>query len=246
MQNLTCPTCTLPFSVAHNHKTIYCSTRCKEAAPRRRARPKRSWRGRDLTCAYCARAFTSVNSHPQRCCSYSCAFRLRSPAPSSPLEIADCAQCGRAFVKRHQRRQCCSSRCRMILHRGVNASPIRYGDCPECGGVFVRRADQLGGYCSRRCAKKTQKRADRARRKGVARDQYTLRQIAERDGWRCHLCGKRVPDHGYQARPSDPTIDHLIPMGAGGDDTLTNVALAHNLCNSRRGVRGEAQLRLIA
>jgi 5-methylcytosine-specific restriction endonuclease McrA len=46
--------------------------------------------------------------------------------------------------------------------------------------------------------------------------------------------------------PKAPTIDHIIPLSAGGDDTKANVRLAHFLCNSRRGNRGDVeQLKLI-
>jgi 5-methylcytosine-specific restriction endonuclease McrA len=76
-------------------------------------------------------------------------------------------------------------------------------------------------------------------------DGYTLREIAERDGWRCHICLSQVPDRPYKARPNDATIDHLIPVSAGGMDVRSNVALAHNVCNSKRSNTGPAQLRLV-
>jgi 5-methylcytosine-specific restriction endonuclease McrA len=71
-----------------------------------------------------------------------------------------------------------------------------------------------------------------------------MREIAERDGWRCHLCGRRVPDRPYRASPNDPTLDHLVPVSAGGDHTRANVALAHNRCNYERRADGPAQMRL--
>lgn len=42
------------------------------------------------------------------------------------------------------------------------------------------------------------------------------------------------------------TVDHLIPLSAGGTDDLGNVALAHRQCNTRRSNTGAAQLRLMA
>ena len=44
---------------------------------------------------------------------------------------------------------------------------------------------------------------------------------------------------------AEASMDHLVPRSAGGLDRMDNVALAHLLCNVRRGVGGEAQLRLI-
>lgn len=62
--------------------------------------------------------------------------------------------------------------------------------------------------------------------------------IAERDGWRCHLCNRIVSR-------STLSLDHLIPIVYGGPHIAENVALAHIRCNSRRGAgRLPAQLRL--
>lgn len=110
-----------------------------------------------------------------------------------------------------------------------------------------------GETCSTKAGRRKRRHAERAsgrRHKGrVDRtakvESFTLRDIAERDGWKCHLCGKRVPDRPYKARPLDATLDHLIPVSDGGDHTRANVALAHNRCNYERAHLGAAQLRLV-
>lgn len=67
---------------------------------------------------------------------------------------------------------------------------------------------------------------------------FTHEEIAMRDNWKCHLCGKRVTRKNW-------SIDHLQPMSKDGSETRQNVALAHVLCNVRRGAgRKPAQLRL--
>lgn len=74
---------------------------------------------------------------------------------------------------------------------------------------------------------------------------FTVRQLGERDGWRCHICRRKVDQAlGWPHRMS-PSIDHLIPLAEGGSHTLSNAKLAHMVCNARRGVRGIAQLLLI-
>jgi hypothetical protein len=66
-----------------------------------------------------------------------------------------------------------------------------------------------------------------------------LEVLAERDNWRCHLCHKNVTRRTW-------SHDHLIPLSQGGSHTYLNVALAHLLCNIRRGVgRLNVQLRLL-
>ncbi len=61
--------------------------------------------------------------------------------------------------------------------------------------------------------------------------------IADRDGWSCHLCGELIDP--TQTVPGDwaPTIDHIVPVSAGGEHTLSNVRLAHFWCNSIRSAR---------
>ena len=70
-------------------------------------------------------------------------------------------------------------------------------------------------------------------------ERFTLDEIYERDGHRCHLCGKLV-------KRSDWTMDHIVPASLGGPHTRANVALAHRSCNASKGnrVAGE-QLRII-
>lgn len=54
-------------------------------------------------------------------------------------------------------------------------------------------------------------------------------RLWERDGGKCHLCGKPVN------MMSEATRDHLVPLSAGGCTCAGNIALAHRLCNNRRG-----------
>lgn len=54
-------------------------------------------------------------------------------------------------------------------------------------------------------------------------------RLWERDGGLCHLCGKPVN------MISEATRDHLVPLSAGGCPCAGNIALAHRLCNNRRG-----------
>lgn len=84
-------------------------------------------------------------------------------------------------------------------------------------------------------------------RRGVVSvgDDITVTELGQRDGWRCHICGKRVnPDVAWPNRTAG-TIDHLVPIVAGGSHTWDNVALAHARCNSSRGEGGDVQLKLV-
>lgn len=50
----------------------------------------------------------------------------------------------------------------------------------------------------------------------------------------CAICGAWV-DKGLSGRdPAGPSVDHIIPVSAGGTHELSNLALVHALCNSRK------------
>jgi 5-methylcytosine-specific restriction endonuclease McrA len=60
--------------------------------------------------------------------------------------------------------------------------------------------------------------------------QYLLR-IAERDQWTCHICHQ-----GY--RPGDLwkwRIDHDEALSKGGRNLVSNLRLAHLICNNGKG-----------
>lgn len=176
----------------------------------------------------------------------------KCPIPWKPCEYEFCS---RWFVAQlSHRRRFCSALCgdnQGRLDRGLKprTMPLFHGDCRQCGAHFVSMLP-VTKFCSNRCSIRARKgRSKRARRGRIGAngrvDNFTLREVAQRDGWRCHLCCKPVPDRDYRARPLDPTIDHLVPVSAGGTHTLDNVALAHNRCNYERSTGGDVQLRLV-
>ena len=75
-------------------------------------------------------------------------------------------------------------------------------------------------------------RAQQARRahqkRGLPWEKIDKRQLYERDGGRCHLCGKRV---AFEVM----TLDHMVPMVRGGGYTWANLKVAHRSCNCSKG-----------
>lgn len=54
--------------------------------------------------------------------------------------------------------------------------------------------------------------------------------VIERDGYVCGLCGGDVEQ-------DDVHIDHIVPVSLGGQNELSNLQVAHSLCNIRKGNR---------
>lgn len=210
----------------------------------------------DSVCAYCGTTFKLARRGPiGRACSTFCRRRLYLPATPWRVERT-CDQCGKSFLPRHKTTRYCSPRCGWLYRATIRPKntdwatgrqPERELSCLRCGVTVVMRASQ--GYCQscRRITLSDVEARKRHKRRGaVATARYSLVDIGDRDGWRCHLCQRPVDPTLSGRHPMGPTRDHLIPVSAGGVDGPENVRLAHHRCNSRRGAAGTVQLLLIA
>lgn len=157
-----------------------------------------------------------------------------------------CARCER-WHSAPRRKYCtpeCSSEAKRQLDRAAKQRPAIWvgGYCAECSEPFVT-SRTTGRYCSTACAKTSIRRRGkhirRARLKTVRTEAINMTALADRDGWRCHICKRKVTRKNW-------SHDHLIPLSQGGSHSYDNVALAHHRCNTLRGAHGAAQLRLAA
>jgi hypothetical protein len=62
-------------------------------------------------------------------------------------------------------------------------------------------------------------------------EQFTDREVFERDGWRCGLCGGAVNPALRHPDPLSASLDHRTPIAKGGGHTRANVQCAHLRCN---------------
>ncbi|KOU17087.1 hypothetical protein ADK49_16930 [Streptomyces sp. WM6349] len=58
--------------------------------------------------------------------------------------------------------------------------------------------------------------------------------VFERDGWTCYLCGLPTDPHASPFSPSSPTVDHVVPLSAGGHHAMANARTACLGCNSSK------------
>lgn len=78
---------------------------------------------------------------------------------------------------------------------------------------------------------------------GADVDEVVARDVFERDGWLCQLCGGGVDGSLSFPEPGSASVDHIVPLSRGGSHTWENVQLAHLGCNMSKGARygdGEA------
>ncbi len=235
-----CPACGVTFMGAA--QAVYCTHICKV---RNRVR-REAAAGKQTYC----------QAHPE----------YRQPSKQiCCVSYPACVECGRTFcAHRGTSRYYCSAPCREVAEKkryrewydrvGRDQAHQAWLDSPEAKqayrheSVCRERGKVVVGhgrmrYCSARCSARRQRRVmrtkhGRRRQPGGNWNHRHLKRVAERDGWRCHLCGKKVAS-------GQESVDHLVPRSAGGLDRMDNVALAHRPCNTLRSDKGKAQLRLI-
>lgn len=120
--------------------------------------------------------------------------------------------------------------------------------CVHCGQLMPQAMRIDAKFCSEQCnsaahaiTRKMAKRANTDKPDVLLSRAY----IAERDGWRCGICGGRVSMTRKHPDPLCASIDHIVPVAAGGNNDLANLQLAHLRCNLAKRDRGTDQLRLM-
>lgn len=217
-----------------------------------------------VTCAFCRKLFLKYEREiarwPRHYCNKACSGRARmggtgvdlvGPVPAGIRRLVSDTPVVRVFTTR----QCRCGEWITALGQRVPKTcgcpaPTRVfvsGPCHECGDQFTSATytgATPGRYCSKTCHKRNRRRRDKQMRSkriktGARREVIDMARLAKRDGWRCHICKRKVTRKTW-------SHDHLIPLS---DDAAThtydNVALAHKRCNTLRSNTGAAQLLLI-
>ena len=58
-----------------------------------------------------------------------------------------------------------------------------------------------------------------------------LRRMVERTGQPCAYCGLPIDLNAPKSAPLSFTVDHVVPVSAGGSDRMDNLVPAHYRCN---------------
>lgn len=211
-------------------------------------------------CPVCCRGFTQSNRGGKIHCSSSCTRWWKNQTPglirrARALRTTKvCPWCRDRFVAlpaQAQQIYCgrsCSQMARGEVSRDQRMTRIPWRQCGDCSSWFVGYYFRQNPRCSpcRSAARQALNRRKNVKRRGAdVGESYTMAEIGDRDGWICHLCRRRVDRSIPSTNPQGPTIDHLVPVAAGGKDERLNVKLAHRSCNCSRRDGGEVQLLLV-
>lgn len=215
---------------------------------------------RRLTCAGCASPFSQQigRGRTAKYCGPSCRPRESQGLRSvEPKHHRTCGVCGAGFVAAVPSAKFCSGPCK---NRASNVrTQERARDrtaraCRFCGKVFAPAyGDKRKVFCSKACkvsytyaARGGNTHRRRAKQFGGSYETVDRFKVFDRDGWRCHLCGRKTPRERLGSKHDRaPELDHLVPLSQGGAHAYTNVACACRSCNAAKGATALGQLLLI-
>lgn len=254
----TCAFCGVEYCALDGRKRgRTCSDECGHslAIQNKRAKNKRERQQAKLrrrsavhNCAHCGAEFTRNGPHDARrkyC--RTCSPYNGQPSPDLAASFPSVIAAARRARSESRRR-----RAHATLARSANGTEGAViwvaGPCLECGEDFVFN-QPAARFCSDTCKVKNHRRDGRARRRARIRGgRVDRRRIFRRDGYRCQLCGRKVRTDVAVPHPRAATIDHVVPLAAGGSHSNANAQTACFECNTSKssgcGPRGD-QLRLI-
>jgi hypothetical protein len=222
-QKAKCQRCGKEFIPSNNSKGMFCSCHCKALV----CGGRHGWNKRD----------SRVIAIDKLC-------KLLA-------RIKDCVVCGKRQIRQsNSLASTCSRECDLEYGRRKSKEKLRrYRPllltskiCASCNKEFSityvhSHLKQI--YCPV-CVKRRNKRngsqEQRARRAGVVYQYVIKEKVFERDGWRCHLCGRKTPMKlmgTYDNRA--PELDHIIPLGCKGSHVYENVKCCCRECNGNKG-----------
>lgn len=71
-------------------------------------------------------------------------------------------------------------------------------------------------------------RSVRTKAMGAQQKERKRQRLLAKYGPHCWLCNREIIDE-------TPRLDHVVPRAIGGSHGISNLRLAHELCNNRRG-----------
>jgi hypothetical protein len=200
------------------------------------------------------------NQKGDPCCSIECRSNMKSyrsgkvssqwprkyKGESCRVYFSYCVVCWKAMAAQNSITKCCSDECRQKA-QGAIKRRVYFKSCQSCGKLCTMR-----NWNSTRCQPcqtlfewECERKYEKKRK--LSKVGKLIPYVGERDRWKCSICHGKVKSQTYSAQDKwSPTIDHVIPVSQGGTDDLSNLKLAHMICNAKKGkFGGNEQLLLV-
>lgn len=91
----------------------------------------------------------------------------------------------------------------------------------------------------RRISASTARHGRRVRLEASTVERFDPVVVYDRDGWICGICGGAIDRALAWPDPGSVSLDHVLPLAAGGEHSRANTQAAHWICNVRKGARIE-------
>jgi hypothetical protein len=184
-------------------------------------------------------------------CSSNCRSKLQAQRNKAKRQRfqRQCEICAKPFQTARSNHFSCSKPC--AKQRNILRASQRWHDsrrdlpqfkvqqCKWCDQDMKVPSDFRGVFkyhdeC-KKPARQAQYRVKSIRRQGMKNGTIIGHdRIAERDGFKCYLCEKKVDMTLPRTHRLGATLDHVVPLSKGGADRENNIRLAHWLCNIRK------------
>ncbi|WKW86387.1 HNH endonuclease [Gordonia phage Budski] len=206
------------------------------------------------TCVVCGVEYSrSRKPRGRPCCSPACRQALAQPEAT----LASAATATQRAAERRRERYGVAVVPYVKPRRAWNPTHTsgrvtwRSGPCRVCGKHYITW--NIDVTCSPEChairlreVRLVHKARRRARKRDAYRADVHRKRVFEMDGYRCHLCGKKTMRAKTVPHPKAPTVDHIIPLAAGGTHEPSNCRTACFQCNAiKRHKGGGEQLILL-
>lgn len=200
-----------------------------------------------IDCAICGKSinYAGIGRVPKTC-SNKCKNKLdvlnREGRKSKEL---NCEHCQKFFIAFYHHQKFCCDECRIksSYKNNLKQSVVYFYSCELCNTFFARKIVLRGAASNpikcdqcRLIGKRIRYRKKTIKRQGaISSPKISVEFIAKRDNYICHLCDKPVDMDIPRTERLGATLDHIQPISKGGLDTMENVALAHWICNIKKG-----------
>ena len=234
-------------------KQKYCSGACRRKVALRNLKSRQAFelseRIEKIFCRQCGeKVFYKGTGAIPIFCTTKCKTKfhnVRSRRARPPLAIKEnknCEFCGKEFLAlKRDRRYCPDGYCAQKAYKQRKetgqALPQTFDvSCFGCGTAFTAKHPEAK-WCSKLCANRHWGNVRARQARSPLLDSYSDREIFERDGWLCHICGLGIDGSLNRMSPMGATIDHVFPIAKGGMDSVDNVKAAHRSCNLGKGTK---------
>jgi hypothetical protein len=250
----SCEECGNSFEpIRKGKKQKYCSKACRQKVVYRNFKSRQAFelsqRIEKIFCRQCGEkvCYKGVGAIPIFC-NDKCKQKFhntrsrRSRPPLAIKENKNCEFCGKEFIAlKRDRRYCpdgyCAQKAYNRRKETGQAFPKSFDVCCSgCGTSFTAKHPEAK-WCSKLCANRHWGNVRARQARSPLLDSYSDREIFERDGWLCHICGLSIDGLLGRMSPMGATIDHVFPIARGGLDSVDNVKAAHRSCNSAKGAK---------